>query len=679
MVARMGLSTKSIKNKASLILMALTVVTLLVLVLAGVSHATAVIGFDPGRIIDDIIFTNNNSMSVNQIQVFLNNKVPDCDTNGTHPASDFGRSDLTHAQYAATRGWPAPPYPCLKDYNENGLGTAQIIYNVAQQYQINPQVLIVLLQKEQGLVTDTWPLPVQYRSATGYGCPDGAACDSQYYGLTAQLYWAATMFHAIETNNQNWSNPYRSGTSWYTPYVLGNNYILYNPNTACGGSTVNIQNRATQALYNYTTYQPNQASLNAGYGTGDSCSSHGNRNFYLYFSDWFGGTTTAATYGYSIISKEVYSDSGYQNKLSDSPTIEPNQEVYIKLSVKNTGNQTWNKETLRIGTENPKERISVFEDGWLSPTRPAAMNENTVGGGGTATFSFKMKAPPSIASYQETFSVLIEGQRWLDGTFNMPITVASSSPYYSTQILSFETYADSLMSRKLSPKNITNYTGSKVYVKAIINNTGNQTLPADLTQIATTNPLDHASIYSDSSWLAPSHSRAAKAQEGNILPGKTGTFTFSLTSPGTPQARNQEQYGLVIEGNRWLSDNIGQVSIQTLQRPPLVLNANQTLEVGQALMSSDERYHLDLQGDGNLVLYSPTRAVWASWTVGKSGTKLVMQSDGNLVLYRTDWVPVWDSHGGGRGSSRLILQSDGNLVVYAQPWQPTWYSATYGI
>ena len=255
-----------------------------------VSNATAVTGFDAGRIIDDAVFTDSSSMDVNQIQAFLNSKVTNCDTNGTQPATDFGRSDLTHAQYAASRGWPAPPYPCLKDYTDYGLSAAQIIYYVAHHYNINPQVLIVLLQKEQGLVTDIWPLPVQYRSATGYGCPDTAACDSQFYGLTAQLHWAGTMFHAIESNSQNWSNPYRSGTSWYTPYILGNNYIQYSPDAACGGTTINIQNRATQSLYNYTPYQPNQASLNAGYGTGDSCSSHGNRNFYLYFSDWFGST-----------------------------------------------------------------------------------------------------------------------------------------------------------------------------------------------------------------------------------------------------------------------------------------------------------------------------------------------------------------------------------------------------
>ncbi len=273
-----NITTKYAKRKSNIIpfLLASIIIFMTIIISPASSSATAT-GFNPGRIIDDAIFTNKNSMSSMQIQNFLNSKVTVCDTSGTLPASDFGRSDLTHAQYAAIKGWQSPPYICLKDFSENGLSAAQIIYNTSQQFQINPQVLIVLLQKEQGLVTDAWPVSGQYRSATGYGCPDTAACDSEYYGFTNQVTWAARMFRSILNESP----------TWYSPYVLGNNYIQYNPNSSCGGSIVNIQNRSTQALYNYTPYQPNQAALDAGYGS-VNCGAYGNRNFYLYFTGWFG-------------------------------------------------------------------------------------------------------------------------------------------------------------------------------------------------------------------------------------------------------------------------------------------------------------------------------------------------------------------------------------------------------
>ncbi len=239
-------------------------------------QAASLADWNPGRIIDDAVFTNSTSMDVPTIQSFLNSKVPSCDTNGTQP-SEFGGG--TRAQWGQAH-YGQSTFVCLRDYQENGKSAAQIIHDKAQEFSINPQVLIVLLQKEQGLVTDTWPLNIQYRTATGYGCPDTAACDTQYYGFTNQVTWSARMFRAIMN----------ASPTWYTPYVLGNNFIRYNPNADCGGSQVNIENRSTQALYNYTPYQPNQGALNSGYGTAP-CGAYGNRNFYLYFVDWFGSTT----------------------------------------------------------------------------------------------------------------------------------------------------------------------------------------------------------------------------------------------------------------------------------------------------------------------------------------------------------------------------------------------------
>lgn len=244
-------------------------------------------GFDPANIMDDAVAQNYGSMNAHQIQVFLNSKLPVCDTNGSQPAREFGQPDMSRAQYAASRGWHGPPYTCLKDYRApDGRSAAQIIFDVAQKYRINPQLLIVLIQKEQALVTDTWPTHSQYRTATGYGCPDTAACDSKYFGLENQLEWASKHFHYIINRSPN----------WYSPYTTGVNFVHWSPTLSCGGSHLTIQNWTTAALYSYTPYQPNAAALAAGYGTGDNCSAYGNRNFYNYFTDWFGPTRSDASF-----------------------------------------------------------------------------------------------------------------------------------------------------------------------------------------------------------------------------------------------------------------------------------------------------------------------------------------------------------------------------------------------
>jgi len=256
--------------------------------------------FNPGRIIDNAVFYNSNSMTVQQIQTFLDAKVPSCDTQGLLLSSNTkpDGSHYTRAEWGALNGNPIP-FTCLKDYTQNvpavvnggsdlctksiTSGTknaARIIYDVAQACSINPKVLIVLLQKEQSLVTDDWPWNVQYQRATGYGCPDTApSCNSLYFGFFNQVYNAAKAFRRYETN-----------PTLFNYQVAKNNTIYYNPNLACGSSTVFIENQATASLYIYTPYQPNQAALSNLYGTGDGCSSYGNRNFWRLFNDWFGST-----------------------------------------------------------------------------------------------------------------------------------------------------------------------------------------------------------------------------------------------------------------------------------------------------------------------------------------------------------------------------------------------------
>lgn len=256
--------------------------------------ATALSGsqFNAGRIIDDQLFFDGDTMSASQIQSFLNAKVPNCDSNG-----DLMHNGMLRRDYAANNG-VSTPFICLKDFKQNtpsrpsesglcsGLSAksnrtaAQIIDDVAKACGVSEKVLLVLLQKEQSLITDDWPWPIQYRSATGYGCPDGAPCDSDYYGFFNQVYMAARQYKR-----------YAADPTHYNHRFGFNNSVRYHPNISCGSSTVYIENQATAGLYNYTPYQPNNAALNNLYGEGNGCSSYGNRNFWRMYNDWFGTTT----------------------------------------------------------------------------------------------------------------------------------------------------------------------------------------------------------------------------------------------------------------------------------------------------------------------------------------------------------------------------------------------------
>lgn len=248
--------------------------------------ASVLDGFDPANIIDDAVMFNGATMTAAQIQSFLNAKQPSCAAGATCLKS----VKVDMPRMTANLMCKAMP-------GQAGATAAQVIAAVGKACSVSPQVILVMLQKEQTLVTGRTPyagesVSLIYRKATGLGCPDTAACDPNKYGLFNQLYGVAYWLVRYTTP------PGTSGPGWtsYSWFPVGKpSGILYNPSAACGAKTVTIKNKATASLYYYTPYVPNTAALSAGWGIGNSCSAYGNRNFYLYFTTWFGSTHAVVT------------------------------------------------------------------------------------------------------------------------------------------------------------------------------------------------------------------------------------------------------------------------------------------------------------------------------------------------------------------------------------------------
>lgn len=215
--------------------------------------------FNPGNIISDGQFFNGSAMSQAEVQSFLDTQ------GGSLAAMTFDTSNKSGeglcADYTGTKGESA----------------AAIIDQSARACKVSQKVLLTVMQKEQHLVTAVDPSDYQLMAAMGLNCPDTADCDPAYAGFFRQVYGAAKRYRYYLEHEEHYG---------YTAHNL--NYIQYHPNAACGGAQVYIENKATALLYIYTPYQPNIAALAAGNGTGDSCSSYGNRNFALIYTSWFG-------------------------------------------------------------------------------------------------------------------------------------------------------------------------------------------------------------------------------------------------------------------------------------------------------------------------------------------------------------------------------------------------------
>lgn len=400
-------------------------------------HAVSATDFQPGNIIDDSVFYNSGAFpNAQAVQDFITSHTPTCDTWGTQPS---GYGNLTRAQYAQqVMGWPGPPYVCLQNYYEDpntgatsyengggafagGQSAGQIIYNAAQQYGINPEVLLVTLKKESPgpLFSDSWPLKSQYRYSMGYACPDSgpnysASCVSSHAGFYNQVNLAAWQLRYYANNITQYN--YQPGR-W--------NYIQYSPDPNCGGQNVYINNLATASLYIYTPYVPNQAALQAYPGTA-SCGAYGNRNFFMFFNEWFG-----STYGSVNVVSPLTVSSGFSQGLFTKRTIT------ATFTIKNNSAQRQDLGTMAIQTRDQNGgnfdfgSQSVVLDPWQTYTYQAT---TTLSAEGQYTFSilnyrtgtgWSNDYPSSINSYPRTVSnAIVE---------NMP-TVTAAPAFDNTNL-----------------------------------------------------------------------------------------------------------------------------------------------------------------------------------------------------------------------------------------------------
>lgn len=257
-----------VSSARRLLLGALASLALLLGILTPAPATASLEGFQAGNLMSDVVFYNSVSMDEAQIQAFFEEKGGNCQA-GYTCLKDFTIDSVTRPADRFCDGYTGAPAE----------SAARIIARVSESCGINPQVLIVMLQKEQSLITHTYPQAWRYNSALGQGCPDTAPCDPQFVGFFHQIYGAARQLQIYAKDTY---------FRWYPVGQISN--IKYHPNDSCGTSPVLIENMATASLYYYTPYQPNAAALAANFGEGDACSAYGNRNFYNYFTEWFGST-----------------------------------------------------------------------------------------------------------------------------------------------------------------------------------------------------------------------------------------------------------------------------------------------------------------------------------------------------------------------------------------------------
>ncbi len=255
--------------------------------LSFVSHASAD-SFNQNRIIDDSIFDNANSMSASQIDSWLNSNFP-----SSCISTHNGFSSPDPIGYNPSQGF-------LYGGNVSG---GQVVYDAAQAYGINPQVLLATLQKESSVVSGDASYHCAYiNTAMGYGCPDSGSCPTNpatMSGFSKQVIHAAWLFKFGEQRSEGntgwavikggWNNSDDPPTCYGGPMTqgtlsrgCGQAATYFDGYTTIDGTAVHMDDGATAALYWYTPHFS------------------GNQHFFSIFTSWFGPTTNSSLY-YAVI------------------------------------------------------------------------------------------------------------------------------------------------------------------------------------------------------------------------------------------------------------------------------------------------------------------------------------------------------------------------------------------
>ncbi len=274
------IANRSFKPIAILVSALLVATGFVALAAAPKAEAANAAQFDPGLIISDSVYYDFGTMTAVDIQRFLNSKLPTCNDNDGGPKCI--RDFVVDTPAMTGESGRCESLPAMQNQT-----AAQIIYTVANACKINPRVLIVTLQKEQGLIQGRNPTKRMYDFAMGMNCPDTADCARSSAGFFYQMYKGAGQL-------QWYGDPRGSFTYLRVGSNITRRHQAANVEASrgidCGSKTFRLKSQATASLYYYTPYVPNEAAMKNLYGTGDACSAYGNRNFWRFYTDWFGST-----------------------------------------------------------------------------------------------------------------------------------------------------------------------------------------------------------------------------------------------------------------------------------------------------------------------------------------------------------------------------------------------------
>jgi alpha-glucuronidase len=210
-------------------------------------------------------------------------------------------------------------------------------------------------------------------------------------------------------------------------------------------------------------------------------------------SHWFGDTLTRSTTVREAIDADITGN-------TFPTTMVAGRTYNVSITVKNTGNISWNKaELYRLGAVGDSDPLGA-------PNR-LLLNDSRVNNGKSYTFTFSIKAPSTPGNYTSSWRMLREGVTWFGETYAIPVTVVSGAEIVSHTIPTTMKAGDTVMAT-ITVRNtgLDSWTESDLY---------------RLGGVSDANPF-------------LSFQRILLESSDSVATGDEHTFTVRLTAPSTP-------------------------------------------------------------------------------------------------------------------------------------------------
>ncbi|KHO45031.1 MAG: hypothetical protein QS99_C0018G0018 [archaeon GW2011_AR4] len=133
----------------------------------------------------------------------------------------------------------------LKDPLE-GKHPSEVISQIAEEYKVNPLLILARMQTEQSAVETSTPSARQRTALTGCGCPNVGGCNPKYSGVYEQLTCTAQLYRKWYDTGKGFTYPREFAQDQWERRDF--NWGI------AGKNQQTVKNAATYALYKYTPH-----------------------------------------------------------------------------------------------------------------------------------------------------------------------------------------------------------------------------------------------------------------------------------------------------------------------------------------------------------------------------------------------------------------------------------------